>query len=138
MRKERIALIVLHEFLKGIEKTIGKNIYWFQCALVPHSNKILFTTMARVKLTVIEKRKYSFKDLTTGQDIEGVSYTAFNEQDKPLVFTSQDYDHPIHSTEIGFNPEACEVIDLKVKVWDGKVKYQENMPEPEEDSEDEG
>lgn len=91
--------------------------------------------MAQVKLTIIDGRKFKFPDGTG----ERMMYTAFNDKEKGITFSSENYSHRIHKGEIGFDPEKCESIDLQVKIWDGKAKYSEIVPtiEDEEFSEDE-
>lgn len=127
MTHKRIALIELNKFLTRLEREIGTPLTWFSIALVPHTNFILLTTMANIKLTIIEAKEYAFNDDKTGEEIKGMRYTAFNANNEPIVFTSDVYDHKVHANEIGYNAEKAEFIRLNVKVWNGKVKYREDV-----------
>jgi len=137
-REQKTTYAYLNKLKQEFEQETGIKLFWFSVAIAPGHYTLqnsVISTMATIKLTIIEKREYAFNDASTGEEIKGITYTAFNPQDKAITFSSQDYDHKVYASEIGYNPDKCESVDLKVKVWDGKVKYQENMDLPEDSDE---
>lgn len=72
------------------------------------------------KITIVGRRAFEFEGYT------GYGYDGFGEDGKIYKFTSPRM-HEIQEGEISFNPDRCEEIKLRVKIWDGKAKYQEDI-----------
>lgn len=71
-----------------------------------------------MKLTLIERREFEV------EEYKGFSYAGFSSDGKVISFTSEKK-HEIYEGQTGYNPEKSTEIEMKTKVWDGKVKFQE-------------
>lgn len=76
-----------------------------------------------MKLTIFTKRAYDFIG-TDGGQVRGMMYGAFKPNGQAIEFSSKDPDKKIWD-DIEFNPEHVQEVNLRTKIFGGKVKFQE-------------
>jgi len=89
--------------------------------------------MTRITLVSVRPWTLTAREGTknAGQQIGGFSYIGFLSDGKPLEFTSRIGTHPVHVGQIGFDPNMCVELVINTKLFEGKVKYSELLPEAE-------
>lgn len=80
-----------------------------------------------MKFTLIHKRDYSIQDKKTGEQITGLIYTGFAADGQVLQFSSK-AEHQIFTDAIKFELERSEEIAVAPKVFNGKLKWREDLP----------
>lgn len=81
-----------------------------------------------MKIMLISREEYSFTD-KRGENVNGCSYIGILENGTAIKFTSPVYDHDLVSDTIIFDQKKATDLNVKIKLWDGKVKYQEVVDE---------
>lgn len=81
------------------------------------------------KITIVAQEPWKTKDRTTGQDIKGFSFIGYLQNGTAIKFTSKTTEHVAHTGQVGFDPQLAEEVDLRTKMFGGKVSYQEIEPE---------
>lgn len=80
-----------------------------------------------MKITLIERKEFSYQLPAErgGGLLTGYAYGGFTEDGQVLSFTSPKQYETTVTTK--FDPSHCVDVKLRVKIWDGKVKYQEDL-----------
>jgi hypothetical protein len=80
--------------------------------------------MEKTPLTIVSKREW---EITTskGEQKNGVTYIAFNAENEPIKFQSQNYDHKVYTGTMKFDPKKSELITLQIDLFDGVMKFRE-------------
>jgi len=78
-----------------------------------------------MKIQIVQKRPFAFHDKALGMDVKGFMYAGLTELG-PLEFSSMD---PLLKPSIGltFDPARAVEIPLRLKIWNGKIKYQHDL-----------
>lgn len=82
------------------------------------------------KITLVSKREFSLvakNGKNAGSTITGYEYIGYLPNSVPIKFTSQASDHEVYRGTIGFDENRAEEIMLDTALFDGKVKYRENL-----------
>lgn len=82
------------------------------------------------KITLVSKREFSLvakQGKNVGQTITGYEYIGYLPNGTPIKFTSQSSEHEVYPGTIGFDENRAEEIMLDTALFDGKVKYRENL-----------
>lgn len=78
-----------------------------------------------MKLTIFQARPYDFTS-DQGERITGTMYGAFDEKNYAFEFSSKS-DYRVHDECTAYDPSKAEEVDIKVSIFNGKVKRAERV-----------
>jgi len=78
-----------------------------------------------MRIQIIQKREFSFRDNALGMDVKGFMYSGLTE-DGAIEFSSTD---PLLKANIGlkYDPSKAVEVPIRLRIWNGKIKYQHDL-----------
>lgn len=81
-----------------------------------------------MKITIIQGDVYDITNEKNGKRYVGVTYIGFDEKNSVVRFSCPEElgkTHQVYDLEHKFNPDLCEEIKLKRKIFGDKITYTE-------------